>query len=198
MLLTSPPPEVSGGDYRAPRGPGHVIRGHGRSGRAQLCGLGCVPIVKTQPLDTAISHFRKIRGEMKAKRWLAGWEWSGPGWDEGGAGPRTWSPAHLRSRGHRHGQALAPTLRPPAPPAPEQWRLPLPPPLVSPEAPSTAVAGGGSTAQRPPGARRSVRAWGGGQALGPAPGAPQRARHWPPAPQGPSVDRATLPPYPQR
>lgn len=82
---------------------------------------GCVPIVKTQPLDTMTSHFRKIRGEMKARD---GWR-GGSGVDRRDAGGLA---AHLESRtpplrgGTRHGQALAPTLRPP--PAPHgPWTM---------------------------------------------------------------------------
>ena len=68
---------------------------------------------------------------------------------------------------------------PPRPPGP---RAPTPSAVSAPEARSTAAAGSRSDPRGRSDPRCSVRAWGEGQALGPAPGAPQRLDPTPYAP----------------
>lgn len=120
------------------------------------------PDCETQPLDTVISHFRKIRGEMKARGGgrvgVDGWDW---GW---GLTPGVPHPPPL-PRGHP--PWTGPGSHPAPPPAHSPWTWRPPQPAVS---TLSSQHSRGRYIIREPRARRSVRAWGGGQALGPAPG----------------------------
>lgn len=107
-LLRPPQGKWGQGQECPPLGSGRVTRGDWRVWKGSAMWSGCVPIVKTQPPDTSISHFRNIRGEMEARE-----SWGGRGRTGGTLGAGRTPPLGV---GTGRGQALAPTLRPP--PAP--------------------------------------------------------------------------------
>lgn len=111
-----------------------------------------------------------------------GWEWSGQA-GRGGAGRAPGVPHTSAPRGHPPwtgpGSHPAPTASPSRPLDHERPPRPRSAPLRLAAQP---WRGSRSDPRGRPGPRHSVRAWGGGQALGPAPGAPQRLDTAPYAP----------------